>query len=140
MAHNPFIPTSAAHTKRYVDSNGEDGHAWNGIFCLLLTTIGNKTGEKRTLPLIYGQYGNAYVVVASKGGHSEDPYWYKNLVIEPAVEIQVGAEKFTATARTAVQGERTKLWKLMTDLFPRYDEYQTMTKREIPVVVIEPNT
>lgn len=138
MTHNPFISTSSAHTKRYIESNGEDGHAWNGIYCLLLTTVGRKSGKTFTLPLIYGVDGESYVVVASKGGHPDHPYWYTNLVAHPTIEIQVGSKIFDATARTSSGKERERLWDKMTDLFERYNEYQDMTEREIPVVVLEP--
>jgi deazaflavin-dependent oxidoreductase (nitroreductase family) len=87
--------------------------------------------------LIYGTDGPRYVIVASKGGAPDHPGWYQNLVAEPAVELQVAAEKFRAHARTAESGERERLWKTMTKIWPAYDEYQAKTRREIPVVVLE---
>lgn len=140
MSRNPFIDSSAKHTQRYIESNGAEGHEWNGIYCLLLSTRGRKTGKTRTIPLIYGKDENSFVVVASKGGHSDDPYWYKNLVNEPKVEIQVGPTEHDAVARTSKGKERQRLWTLMTDIFPRYEEYRQMTSREIPVVVIQPSS
>jgi deazaflavin-dependent oxidoreductase (nitroreductase family) len=89
------------------------------------------------LPLIYGKAGTAFAVVASKGGHSSHPLWYQNLVAQPEVQVQVAADKFTARARTATADERPELWKTMTEIWPAYDEYQTKTEREIPVVVLE---
>ena len=138
MSTNPFIASSAQHTQRYIESNGADGHAWNGIYCLLLSTRGRKTGQILTIPLIYGKDQDAYVVVASKGGHADHPFWYKNLVAEPRVQIQVGSTKHEALARTSQNEERRRLWTLMIEIFPRYEEYRQMTTREIPVVVIDP--
>jgi deazaflavin-dependent oxidoreductase (nitroreductase family) len=125
------------HVRRYRETGGEVGHIWNGVPALLLTTTGRRSGEERTTPLIYGQDGDAYVVVASKGGHPHDPAWYLNLSADPAVEVQVGPERFAARARTADAEERRRLWPLMTSIWPAYDDYQAKTEREIPVVVLD---
>jgi deazaflavin-dependent oxidoreductase (nitroreductase family) len=127
----------AEHLKKYQATNGADGHLWNGVHTLLLTTTGSKTGQPRTLPLIYGQDGKRYVIVASRGGAPDHPGWYKNLVAQPKVDVQVAADKFKAKASTAKGDERTRLWKLMAKIWPAYDEYQTKTSRQIPVVVLE---
>lgn len=124
------------HLDRYLASDGKDGHMWNGMPTLLLTTKGRKSGESRQLPLIYGEHEGAYIVVASKGGHSHHPSWYLNLDDEPEVELQVGAEKFSAHAHTAQGEERAVLWEVMSKIFPTYNEYQARAgEREIPVVV-----
>ena len=77
------------------------------------------------------------MIVASKGGAPGHPSWYVNLVAEPSVRVQVGADKFEARARTAGASEKPELWKLMTGIWPQYDEYQEKTDRDIPVVVLE---
>ena len=125
------------HMEAYLATNGEEGHVWRGVPTLLLTTTGRRTGRSLMLPLIYGTHGDHYVVVASKGGHPQHPGWYVNLVAEPTVQVQVGAERFTARARTASGDERAALWDQMTDIWPPYNEYQTRTDRQIPVVVLE---
>ena len=127
----------ADHMRRYLESDGEDGHIWNGVPTLLLTTKGSKTGEDRTLPLIYGEHDGRYVIVASRGGAPKHPSWYANLTAEPSVKVQVKADTFAATARTATAEEKPELWKLMTEIFPQYDEYQEKTDRDIPVVILE---
>ncbi|MEJ2133126.1 MAG: nitroreductase family deazaflavin-dependent oxidoreductase [Gammaproteobacteria bacterium] len=127
----------ADHMRRYLETDGEDGHMWRGVPTLLLTTTGRRSGSSRMLPLIYGEEGDACVVVASKGGHENNPLWYENLKTNPEVQVQVAADKFTAQARTATGEERARLWKKMTEIWPAYDEYQARTKREIPVVVLE---
>ncbi|GAB3423136.1 nitroreductase family deazaflavin-dependent oxidoreductase [Flindersiella endophytica] len=129
----------ADHIKEYVETDGKGSDAWSFTApTLLITTIGRKTGNARRSALIYGQDGDNYVIVASKGGAPEAPLWYHNLVANPGVELQVGSEKLKARARTAVGDERTRLWKLMAEIWPAYDEYQTKTDREIQVVVLEP--
>jgi deazaflavin-dependent oxidoreductase (nitroreductase family) len=127
------------HVRRYRETDGEVGHIWRrGSKILLLTTAGRNTGEPRTSPLIYAAEGNDYVIVASKGGAPEHPGWYLNLKKQPQVELQVKDKVIPARARTARGEEREHLWKLATQEWPDYDEYQTKTDREIPVVVLEP--
>lgn len=105
---------------------------------LLLTTRGRRTGRILTMPLIYGESGGAYVVIASKGGAPAHPGWFHNLTAEPNVDIQVGAEKLAVTARVAEGEERARLWEQMAEIYPPYLEYQEKTDRVIPVVVLEP--
>jgi deazaflavin-dependent oxidoreductase (nitroreductase family) len=127
------------HVDRYRATDGEEGHEWRGTTALLLTTTGRRSGEQRTLPLIYQQDGDRYVIVASKGGSKDHPGWYYNLVEDPDVEVQVLGDRFKARASTAEGEERERLWKLMTATWPDYDEYQTKTDRQIPVVVLTPS-
>lgn len=128
----------AEHVKRYRETNGEVGHIWNGATALLLTTIGRKSGEARTQPLIYGTHQGKYIVVASKGGAPSHPAWYLNLCETPQVEIQVKEQVMKATARTADDAERGTLWQVMTAVWPNYEQYAERTERKIPVVVLEP--
>jgi deazaflavin-dependent oxidoreductase (nitroreductase family) len=126
------------HVRRYRETDGEVGHTWKrGSKILLLTTTGRRTGKPTTTPLIYEQAGDDYVVVASKGGAPAHPGWYRNLAKNPEVRVQVQGDVFPAQARTAEGEERKRLWKLATQQWPDYDAYQTRTRREIPVVVLE---
>jgi deazaflavin-dependent oxidoreductase (nitroreductase family) len=127
----------AKHIRSYVESDGETGHEWNGAPTLLLTTRGRKTGKLRRTGLIYGRDGDNYLVVASQGGAPTHPSWYHNLVANPDVEVQVGADKFSARARPATAAEKPPLWAVMTAIWPDYDNYQTKTDRDIPVVILE---
>ena len=139
MANEPrALPAwIAEHLKKYQATNGADGHIWNGVPTLLLTTTGRKSKQPIVLPLIYGKDGDRYVIVASRGGAPDHPGWYKNLVAQPAVKLQVAADKFAARASTAKGAERTRLWSVMTKIWPAYDDYQSKTTREIPVVILE---
>jgi deazaflavin-dependent oxidoreductase (nitroreductase family) len=127
----------AEHVARYRETGGEHGHDWKGTTTLLLTTTGRRSGEQRTTPLIYQRYGDDYLIVASKGGAPEPPAWYLNLQKEPEVELQVEDEVFRARARTATPDEKPDMWRTMTATWPAYDEYQSKTDREIPIVVLE---
>ena len=126
------------HVRRYRETGGAVGHDWReGSTVLLLTTTGRKSGEKRTIPLIYASDGPRYVIVASKGGAPDHPGWYLNLAKTPEVELQVKGDVFRARARTASGEERARLWKKANEVWPHYDEYAKKTAREIPVVVLE---
>ncbi|HKW91286.1 MAG TPA: nitroreductase family deazaflavin-dependent oxidoreductase [Methylomirabilota bacterium] len=125
------------HARRYRESGGKDGHIWEGVTTLLLTTTGRRSGQPRTTPLIYGRDGDRYLVVASRGGAPQHPAWYENLVAKPEIEVQVMADRFEARARTASKAEKPALWAIMAKIWPAYDEYQARTSREIPLVIIE---
>ncbi len=129
------------HIRNYVESNGEQGHEWRGITTLLLTTRGRKSGKLRRTALIYGQAEGNYLLVASNGGSDNHPLWYLNLSENPEVELQVGAEKFTAHAHTANAEEKARLWPIMSKIFPNYDAYQEKAGkagRDIPLVILTP--
>jgi deazaflavin-dependent oxidoreductase (nitroreductase family) len=128
----------SAHIKEFDESGGKKGSVWLGAPALLLVTRGRKTGKLRRTGLIYGRDGKNYLLVASAGGAPKHPLWYLNLVQNPEVELQVGADKIKGRARTASKEEKPRLWKIMAGLFPRYDEYKTKTSREIPLIIVEP--
>lgn len=133
------------HLRKYRETGGAEGHLFDAsagggvgfVTSLLLTTVGRRSGEKRTSPLFYGTAGDAYVIIGSKGGAATQPAWYLNLLANPNVEVQVAAERFTARARVATGKEREQLWEQMAQVYPPYRKYQQKTKREIPVVVLE---
>ena len=133
------------HITRYVSSNGADGHDWNGVPCMLLTTKGRRSGNWQRSALIYGidPDTNDVILIASKGGAPENPLWFENLLAEPEVWIQIGARTEWATA-SIVSHEtdserRDALWRIMCAIWPSYDEYQTkadVVSRVIPVVTV----
>jgi deazaflavin-dependent oxidoreductase (nitroreductase family) len=123
------------HVRVYRETDGEHGYQWRGTTILLLTTVGRTSGEPRTTPLIHRTDGERWVVVASKGGAPENPSWYENLLADPNATIQVKGDSIDVRASTAEGEERERLWSLMTEVWPAYDEYQTKTDRQIPVVV-----
>ncbi|MEU9032407.1 nitroreductase family deazaflavin-dependent oxidoreductase [Streptomyces sp. NPDC048383] len=127
------------HVKLYVGSGGAEGQYWNGTRTLLLTTLGRVSGKPVRTPLIYGEDGGRYLVVASKGGDDAHPLWYRNLTEHPEVRVQVGPKVVQGTSRTATPEERAVFWPIMVGHWPAYEEYQARTDREIPIVVIEPS-
>ena len=139
-----------AHVRRYKETNGEDGHIWNGLDgaarfegkfpTLLLTTTGRKSQQQHTTPLIYGRDRNDYIVIASQGGRPTHPSWYLNLKKYPEVELQVVANIFQAIATDAEVAEYDRLWRLMREIYPPYDDYKLAASatREIPLVILQP--
>lgn len=125
------------HVQRYLETDGAEGHEWQGTSALVLTTTGRRTGMPRDKALIYGRDGDDYLIVASNGGADEPPLWYRNLVENPDVLVQVKGDKFTARARKADAAEKARLWPIMTAEWPSYDDYQKKTDRDIEVVILE---
>jgi deazaflavin-dependent oxidoreductase (nitroreductase family) len=144
----PNLPNWVAeHANRYLASGGTEGHMHTIAVpghgeitapALLLTTTGRNSGDKFVLPLFYGTDGDSYIVIASKGGAPQHPGWYRNILANPDVEVQVGTKKAKARARTTTGEERTRLWKKALEYWPPYADYQLKTEREIPVVVLDP--
>ena len=135
------------HANRYIASGGAEGHMYKinvpgrgeiTAPALLLTTTGRKSGDKFIFPLFYGTDGDSYFVVASKGGAPEHPGWYRNILANPDVEVQVGAKKMKARARTVTGDQRIRLWEKALEFWPPYADYQLKTEREIPVVLLDP--
>ena len=122
----------------YVATDGAKPVFRYGAPLLLLTYRGAKTGRWHRTCLIGAEYHGDYLIVASKGGSDKHPVWYPSLVANPTVWLQVGAEYFPATARTATPEEKPPLWDHMVGLYPDYAAYQRKTERDIPVVVLTP--
>jgi deazaflavin-dependent oxidoreductase (nitroreductase family) len=110
-----------------------------GMRTVELHVIGRKSAQKHsTLLTAPVCEEDRVVLVASKGGHTDDPQWYKNLVVNPVVEITIDGQIRTMMARTASPEERVELWERITGEYRGYARYQASTDREIPVVICEP--
>src|SRR4029450_9047662 len=103
----------ATHIRRYVETDGKQGHLYHGMPTLLLTTRGRRSGKLRRTALIYGQDGDRYLLVASNGGAPAPPAGYLNLFAPPEVSLQVGPDTFNARASTATAAEKPALWRHM---------------------------
>jgi deazaflavin-dependent oxidoreductase (nitroreductase family) len=135
---NVFVKVmSRLNTWLYRRSGGRlGGRMPGGQPVLLLTTIGRKTGQPQTAPLLYLEDGDTYVVVASKGGMPHHPLWFKNLEANPRVEVEIATRKLPMTARRATAEEKAALWPKLVAMYPSYADYQARTAREIPVVLL----
>jgi deazaflavin-dependent oxidoreductase (nitroreductase family) len=138
MANSTFRILGGLHKRIYRLTGGKVGGKLGKAPVLLLTTTGRKSGQPRTNPLLYAQAGDGFVVIASKGGADEHPFWYLNLQATPRAEVTVGRETRQVNAREAEGEERERLWRALADLHPGYDKYAQKTARRIPVLVLEP--
>lgn len=104
----------------------------------LVTTKGKRSGQMRTIALLYLADGDDVVLVASKGGMSHNPAWYHNMIACPDVEVEIGATKRRMRARRASRQEKATLWPRLVSMYRDYDDYQARTTRDIPVMILSP--
>ena len=129
---------SGAHAALYRASSGRIGGRMARMPVLLLTTTGRRTGKSRTTPLLFVRDGDAFVVVGSNGGSDYVPAWWLNLRSDPDAEVEIERGRIRVVARKASPGERARLWPEFTSRYAGYATYAARTKREIPVVILEP--
>ena len=127
---------STFHTQLFKATRGRIGKRLVDNDMLLLTTVGSRTGELHTVPLLYLRDNADVIIIASWGGRPTHPQWYGNILANPSVTIRILEESTSVTARTANSEERSRLWPLITSAYDGYREYQTRTDREIPVVIL----
>ena len=129
---------SGAHAGVYRATGGKLFGRMGKSPILLLNTVGRKTGRKRTSPLLYVMDGEDFVIIASKGGAPTHPAWYLNLKANPDATVEVGDREVRVRAEEVDSEEKVRLWQKMIEMYPTYDDYQTKTKREIPLLVLRP--
>ena len=124
----------ADQARQYEESGGTEGTTLQGAPCLLLDTLGRKSGQWRRTVLIYGRDGEDYLIVGSQGGADKHPLWYLNLAANPDVQLRVGPERFPARAETLSAADKARVWPHLVEVFAPYESYQAKTERDIPVV------
>lgn len=128
-----------AHTLVYRLTGGIVGHRFPGAPpMLLLEHTGARSATRRTTPLVYTEDGRDVVLVASKGGHPRHPAWFYNLRAHPDTVVQIGSERRPVRARVASAFERERLWPKAVATYAGFAAYQQRTRREIPLVILEP--
>jgi deazaflavin-dependent oxidoreductase (nitroreductase family) len=115
---------------------GKSGGPMEGRPLLLLTTTGAKSGQLRTMPVMYIPDGDRLLVIASNAGAATHPDWYRNLVAHPEVTVEVGNETFKAIAIVTEGSERQRLWTRVVELYPFFADHEAKTTRQIPVIVL----
>jgi deazaflavin-dependent oxidoreductase (nitroreductase family) len=138
----------AEHLRTYLESGGSSGHivdlrdigGLSFTTTLLLRTVGRNSGQTRISPLIYGDIGGEIVIVASKGGADVHPAWYLNIKSAAEVSYQIGGQAFRSTWREPLGAERAAIWAFMEKAYPPYTQYQTQTRRAIPLVMLASGT
>lgn len=135
---------SRINVKLYRATGGRLGGKWRvgsafpwGIPVCLLTTTGRKSGQPRISPLLFLEDGDRIVLVASQGGLPKNPMWYLNIRANPEVTVQIKSRIRQMRARVATDEERAELWPRLVDLYADFDNYQSWTDRQIPVVICE---
>ncbi|HEY7270623.1 MAG TPA: nitroreductase family deazaflavin-dependent oxidoreductase [Dehalococcoidia bacterium] len=118
-------------------NKGAVGGPFKGAPLLLLTSKGAKSGKEHTTPLMYLPDGERIAIFASMGGAPKNPAWYHNVVANPKVRVEAGAESFEATATVAQGSERDDLYARQSKAYPQFAEYQQKTSRKIPVVILK---
>jgi F420H(2)-dependent quinone reductase len=129
---------TGTHAFFYRLSGGKLGGRIGKSPVLLLNTTGRKTGEPRTIPLLYLKDEDNLILVASDGGAPKHPAWWLNLLAKPEAEVEIGRKKLKVIAKQADADEHNRLWPLLVDMYSEYAEYQKKTTREIPVVILHP--
>ena len=138
-----YIPSSSAyvaeHVNLYESSGGTKGNMRHGLPCIIVTSVGRRTGGIRKTPLMRVKDGNSYILVASQGGAPKNPFWYYNLINDENVLIRDGTNVHKMKARHIVDPvEKARLWKLAVMAVRPYDDYRIKTERPIPVFLAEP--
>jgi deazaflavin-dependent oxidoreductase (nitroreductase family) len=128
---------NAALIEEFRANQGKVGGRFEGRPVLLLTTTGAKSGRKLTIPLVYLQDGERRLIFASKAGSPRNPDWYHNLVANPTVTVEVGAERYDATAVAVTGEERDRFYAKQVQAMPQFGTYQESTTRVIPVIALE---
>ncbi len=105
-----------------------------GMPVLILFTIGRKTKKIRSAPLVYFDIDNSYVIVASNGGNPNDPNWFKNLISKKTVKIKIADEILECKYEILKNEYRKEVWDKIIKIYPKYVEYQNLSKRIIPLV------
>lgn len=128
----------AEQVRLYEETGGVEGREWMGGTCIVLTTLGAKSGKVRKTPLMRVEHEGRYAVVASLGGAPQHPVWYHNVVAHPLVELQDGADRRDYLAREVTGEEKVQWWARAVEAWPDYEKYQQSTERVIPLLVLEP--
>jgi len=136
-----YVPSPSKRARDQVElyerTGGTEGGTLNGRPVVIVTSRGAKTGKIRKTPLMRVEHDGAYLAVASMGGAPRHPVWYHNVVADPHVELQDGAEKWDMVARELSGEERVVWWERAVAAYPPYADYQERTERVIPVFLLE---
>jgi deazaflavin-dependent oxidoreductase (nitroreductase family) len=140
LRHKPMRPVvrlfTQLHVVLYRLTNGKAQVAKYPT--LLLTVRGRKTGKLRTIPLIYIPDGERFIIAAAYSGSDQNPTWWTNLQHSGEALVEVMRSKVKVRAVLAAPHERDAFWSRLVAMYPYFTEYQERTKRQIPVVILEP--
>ena len=124
-----------AHMYFYKKSSGRLFSKLGNAPVCLLTTTGRNSRLARTVPLVYLEHGGRIVLVASNAGLPDDPQWYRNILTDENVTLEIDGDARAMHARVATPDERAQLWPLAAAQYARYTEEAKRTDRAFPVVI-----
>jgi deazaflavin-dependent oxidoreductase (nitroreductase family) len=139
MDREAVLAYNARNIEEFRANGGRLGGNFEGAPVLLLTTIGAKSGEQRTSPMMYLPEGGHVYVFASNAGSDKNPSWYLNILKNPAVTVELGERAYPATAVEITDAERDRIYAAQSTLYPGFAEYQAGTSRLIPVIDLVEN-
>lgn len=131
-------PFNVPVVEEFRANGGRVGGMFEGGDLLLLTTTGARSGREYTNPLAYLRIDDRLLVVASAGGSSRDPDWYRNLLAHPMVVVELGSERFEAVAVPTEDTERDHLFEEIVRREPGFGDYESRSGRRLPVVELQP--
>jgi deazaflavin-dependent oxidoreductase (nitroreductase family) len=142
LAGLQYVPSPSERVRNQVASyettDGREGGTLEGRPVVILTTTGATSGNIRKSPVMRIERGDTYVAVASAGGAPSHPAWYHNLITNPEVRLQDGAQVHRLRAREVFGEEKAEAWKLAESRWPHFPEYRAKAGREIPILLLEP--
>ncbi len=138
VPNSVIVAFSRAQAWVYSRSRGRVWGRFRGRDVLLLSTIGSRSGRRRTTPLVYVRDGDSLVVTASNAGRDHDPGWVHNLRAEPSATVTTGERTRACAARFAEGTEARELFGRLVAHSPGFARYEAMTDRRFPVVVLTP--
>ncbi|WP_245161048.1 nitroreductase family deazaflavin-dependent oxidoreductase [Blastococcus sp. CT_GayMR16] len=133
-----YAPSPVPWVREEVEHLERTGAGLRGRAVVLLTTAGARTGLLRKTPLMRVTHAGVYAIVASMAGSDRHPHWYANVLAEPRVTLRDGDEVLSLVARAAAGAERSAWWSRACTVFPSYVGYQSRTRRQIPLLLLEP--
>lgn len=129
-----------AHVETYLATGGKEGYRQElaPLPCLLITTIGRKSGKRVTTALNFVQQGNKHIIVGSLAGAGGDPGWALNLRSNNQAWVQVQDQKWDAQVQLLTEPERAAIWPSLVKIMPLWEVFQQRTDRRFPVFVLTP--
>jgi deazaflavin-dependent oxidoreductase (nitroreductase family) len=138
MPQSVFTATGKLNVRIYRLSRGRLGNKVGTAPVLLLTSIGRRSGEQRTVPVVFLADGDRHIVIGSNAGHERTPAWSYNLQANPDAQIEIRGRRRPVHARVAEGEERAELWRKVNEMYEGFDSYDANTSRDIAVFVLEP--
>jgi len=126
-----------AYNRKLIEEfRADGGKSMGNRPLLLLTTLGRRSGQERTSPMMYVRSGDRVLVIASNNGAHDDPQWYRNLLVSPLVTVELPGERFTARAEPLSGDDYDREWAEIRRNFPFFAEHEARAGRRIPVVAM----